>query len=95
MKFADDFVRVMNVFVDDEFMADFNEDEWTMQHIKMELESISINVESSVGKIMPMLRLALTGGRPGPQLVDVMYVIGPEKTRKRINSLLEKIKEIA
>ncbi|MEK6828534.1 MAG: glutamate--tRNA ligase [Nanoarchaeota archaeon] len=95
MKNVNDFVRVMNVFADDEFMADFNEDEWTIEHIKMELETISVNVSSSVGKIMPMLRLALTGGKPGPQLIDVMYVIGSKKTKNRINVLLSKIKETA
>lgn len=95
LKNIDDFVKVMNVFIDEDFMSGFDEDEWTIEHIKMELEFISKNVGSEIGKIMPMLRIALTGGKPGPQLADIMYIIGPEKSKIRINALLSKIKELA
>ncbi len=95
LKNVEDFVKVMNVFVDEEFMKEFDESEWTPAHIKMELENISKNIEISVGKVMPMLRLALTGGKPGPQLPDIMYIIGRAESKKRIDTLLSKIKELA
>ena len=44
---------------------------------------------------MPLLRVAITGGASGPQLPDVMYVIGPEETKTRISALLGKLKELA
>ena len=42
-----------------------------------------------------MLRVALTGGESGPQLPDVMYIIGPKETKRRIDYLLHVIKELA
>jgi len=95
MKNVDEFIRVMNVFVADDFMDDFDENEWTSKNIRYELEHISANMSIKVGKIMPMLRIALCGGASGPQLPDVMYVIGPEETKKRVDALLDKIKELA
>jgi glutamyl-tRNA synthetase len=95
LKNVDEFVKVMNIFVAEDFMSNFDEKEWTVEHIRMELESISINTGSTVGKIMPMLRLALTGGVPGPQLPEIMYIIGPRETKSRIDVLLNRIKELA
>lgn len=94
-KNVDEFIKVMNVFVAEDFMIDFDEKEWTIEHIRMELESITTNIGSTVGKIMPMLRIALTGGVPGPQLPEIMYIIGPRETKSRIDALLNKIKELA
>ena len=94
-KYVDEFVRVMNVFSDDDFRVDFEDKEWTPEHIRYELEHISAHMSIKMGKIMPMLRVALTGGASGPQLPDVMYVIGPKETKSRINTLLNKIKELA
>jgi glutamyl-tRNA synthetase len=95
MKNVEDFVRVMNVFAADDFMDDFEESEWIPKNIRYELEHISANMSIKVGKIMPMLRTALCGGASGPQLPDVMYVIGPKETKLRIDTLLNKIKELA
>lgn len=94
-KNIDEFIRVMSVFVDKDFMLNFDDIDWTPEHIRMELESISINLDTTVGKIMPMLRVALTGGESGPQLPDVMYIIGPKETKRRIDYLLHVIKELA
>jgi glutamyl-tRNA synthetase len=95
LKNVEDFVKVMSVFVADDFMSEFDDSDWTPEHIRMELESISTNVGPAIGKIMPMLRVALTGGKPGPQLPDIMYIIGPVETKNRINALLNKIRELA
>jgi len=93
-KNVDEFIRVMNVFSDD-CILDCDDKEWTPEHIKMELESISTNVDVKLGKVMPMLRLALTGGAPGPQLPDIMYILGHDESKRRIKHLLDKIKELA
>jgi len=68
--------------------------EWTSEEIKFLLNRKAEIFNMKVGKIMPLLRVALTGGEPGPQLPDVMYIIGPEETKKRITSLLDKLKEM-
>lgn len=90
MKNVDEFISVMSVFMSDDFSED-----WTSENIKLKLESISDSLELSVGKVMPMLRVALTGGKPGPQLPEVMYIIGLEESKSRISALLNKIKELA
>lgn len=95
LKNVDEFVKVMNIFVAEDFMINFDEKDWTIEYIRMKLESISTAIGSSVGKIMPMLRLALTGGVPGPQLPEIMYIIGPKETKNRIDVLLGKVKESA
>lgn len=90
LKNVDEFKSVMNVFLKNDLDSD-----WTMDGIKSNLDSSSAIFGLGVGKIMPMLRLALTGGKPGPQLVDIMYVIGVDETRKRIEALISKTVEIA
>lgn len=95
MKNIDEFVRVMTIFISDDFMHDFEESEWTSKNVRYELEQISANMDIKVGKVMPMLRLALCGGASGPQLPDVMYVIGRNETKSRIEALLDKIKQLA
>jgi len=93
-KNVDEFIKVMNIFVSEDFMIDFDEKDWTIEHIKMVLESISTNLGFEVGKIMPMLRVALTGGVSGPKLPEIMYVIGPIETKNRVDALIGKIKEL-
>ncbi|HSG31942.1 MAG TPA: glutamate--tRNA ligase family protein, partial [Thermodesulfobacteriota bacterium] len=93
IKNLEDFEKVMEIFVSEKFMLDFDDCDWTVEHIKEELESISINRGTTIGKIMPLLRVALTGGKSGPQLPDVMYILGAEETKTRVNSLLAKLKE--
>jgi glutamyl/glutaminyl-tRNA synthetase len=95
MKNVEEFIKVMNVFAADDFMSNFDEDDWTPKNIRYELEHISGNMSIGVGKIMPMLRVAICGGASGPQLPDVMYVIGSKETKARIEALLNKIKELA
>lgn len=92
LKNINEFERVMNVFTDDYVTVDVD---WTPEHIKHELEFISNNMGIKIGMIMPMLRLALSGGAPGPQLPDVMYIIGFNESKIRINALLDKIRELA
>jgi glutamyl-tRNA synthetase len=94
LKNVEDFTRVMGVFISEDFMCNFEEREWTSSHIKYEIEQISANMGIKVGKIMPMLREAICGGESGPQLQDVMYIIGREETKNRIKNLIKKIEEV-
>ena len=43
------------------------------------------------GKVMMPLRLALVGALQGPDVFDIMYMIGKNETVKRIDNLIEKI----
>ena len=43
----------------------------------------------SLGKIMPMLRLAITGKLAGPSMFDVLALIGPRKMNSRIIFAIE------
>lgn len=43
------------------------------------------------GKVMMPLRLALVGALQGPDVFDIMYMIGKNETVKRINNLIDKI----
>ena len=91
LKNVDEFMKVMETFDSSVFEGEFSEDDWTSEHLKSELEFISGNMGIKVGKVMPMLRVAITGGKSGPTLPEIMYVNGPKETRKRIKSLMEKI----
>ncbi len=45
------------------------------------------------GKYMPALRLAITGGGSGPDLMAIVHVMGPRHTSKRLRYSLEQLKE--
>lgn len=44
-----------------------------------------------VASIMPLFRMALTGSMAGPDLVEIMVLLGKGKTHKRITAFLEKV----
>jgi glutamyl-tRNA synthetase len=83
MKNVDEFVRVMSVLLDEEMKTEPKD--WTSDHIRYEIKFVSENMGIKMGKVMPMLRLAISGGESGPQIPDVMYLIGQEESRSRIN----------
>ena len=89
VKNLDEFEKVMNVFI-----TKVDEIDWSSDGIRNEIYSISEGLELKMGKVMPLLRVAISGGEPGPQLPDVIYLIGKDETRVRIKSLLGKLKEI-
>jgi glutamyl/glutaminyl-tRNA synthetase len=66
--------------------------EWKADSIKESLDLMCIACGYKIGKILPDLRLALTGGIPGPHLPEVMEILGMDESKKRINNLLEKVK---
>lgn len=63
-----------------------------------EVETLQNNVKGWItsndigfGKVMMPLRLALVGALQGPDVFDIMYMIGKNETVKRIDNLIEKI----
>lgn len=47
--------------------------------------------ETPFGKVMPALRLALTGQGGGPDLMEIISILGPQEVSKRIQLAIEKI----
>jgi glutamyl-tRNA synthetase len=45
-----------------------------------------------LGKVMPAVRLILTGATSGPDLMEIMEVLGKEEVLLRLKSGLEKLK---
>lgn len=57
---------------------------WDADQIKQLLQ------ETHIAGMMPLLRMALTGGLAGPNLIDIIALLGKEKTYARITAFLEK-----
>ncbi|MBI1768745.1 MAG: glutamate--tRNA ligase [Bacteroidetes bacterium] len=62
------------------------------ENAKSLLEKTSILTEIASGKIMQMLRVALTGGASGPDLMMTMEIIGKDESVSRISYALENFK---
>ena len=45
--------------------------------------------ELSFGAVMPPLRLALVGALSGPNIFDIMEVIGAPESQKRLKKIIE------
>lgn len=68
---------------------------WMADFIKHDIESFCEKFGFKIGKVLLDLRLALTGGIPGPDLPTTMEVLGKDESFKRIENLLEKTKKVA
>ena len=66
-------------------------------------EFISSNIEAcfhdyikssgiSFGKIMPIMRIAITGNLAGPSMFDSLELIGKEKMKQRVTFAIDKLK---
>lgn len=68
--------------------------EWEADKIKQLIHDICVELKVKMGKVMPSLRLAITGGVPGPDLMTTMFILGKEESIDRIkSSLVEKSNE--
>lgn len=63
---------------------------WQASTIKESLDLFCIACDCKLGKILPDLRLALTGGSPGPHLPETMEILGKDESFNRIKNLLKK-----
>lgn len=76
-----------NVMVDF-FTTTLDKTNWNAEEIKKVLEVLCENNGYKIGKILPDLRLALTGGIPGPDLPTTLEILGRDESFKRIGKLL-------
>jgi glutamyl/glutaminyl-tRNA synthetase len=63
----------------------------TIDSIKSGISQICLDLGIKMGKIMPDLRTALTGGVPGPDLMTVISILSPDDVRSRIGRMCKKI----
>lgn len=80
---TDDYKKVMSDFINKVDTFD-----WVADSIKQTISDICVSMGVKMGKVMPGLRLALTGGIPGPDLMTVLSILSKEEGLNRISSLL-------
>ncbi len=66
-------------------------DDFTAEHIQNSIKGWITSNEIGFGKVMMPLRLALVGALQGPDVFDIIYMIGKSETLKRIDHLIENI----
>lgn len=88
LKNHNEFHEVMSEFYDHSTRMD-----WTAESIKSVLTELCEKRGFKLGKVLPDLRLALTGGIPGPDLPTTMEILGLTETIDRIENLLYKTRE--
>ncbi len=69
-------------------------DNWKAEYINSTLETKCNEKGFKLGKVLPDLRMALTGGLPGPHLHEVMEILGYDESWNRILNLLKKTKKV-
>ena len=64
-----------------------------MRNIKAEvktlLDQVSAKLSIGVGKILQALRVSITGGGSGPDLMLTIEIIGPKEASSRISTALQ------
>lgn len=82
-KSSDDYKKVFS-----DFITKVDTINWKPEDIKHLISDICNQTGVKMGKIMPSLRLALTGGLAGPDLMTVLSILPKEEGLNRISSLL-------
>lgn len=72
----------------EEFVKKADSIDWTAEKIKQLIFDICAEKSIKMGKIMPLLRLSITGGIPGPDLVVCLFILGKEESIIRIKNSL-------
>ncbi|MEN8885550.1 MAG: glutamate--tRNA ligase [Winogradskyella sp.] len=63
--------------------------EFTVEALQTTIKSWITNSDIGFGKVMMPLRLALVGALQGPDVFDIMFMIGKTETKKRIEALIK------
>lgn len=71
-----------------EFVNKINSIDWSPDSIRQTIFDICTEKGVKMGKVMPSLRVALTGGIPGPDLMTTSYILGKDESINRISALL-------
>ncbi|WP_282042176.1 glutamate--tRNA ligase [Winogradskyella flava] len=66
-------------------------DEFTVENLQTNIKGWITSNEIGFGKVMMPLRLALVGALQGPDVFDIMFMIGQNETAKRIEALVKSI----
>ncbi|WCO01672.1 glutamate--tRNA ligase [Psychroserpens ponticola] len=65
-------------------------EDFTVENLQNTVKSWITSNEIGFGKVMMPLRLALVGALQGPDVFDIIYMIGKTETSKRIDNLISK-----
>jgi glutamyl-tRNA synthetase len=87
-KWNDDAVKVLNGFCEEIGKSN----EVTAAGAKSILEKVTTNLGIGTGKILQALRVSITGGASGPDLMMTMEIIGKEEVCSRIKYALATLK---
>ncbi|MGY0391241.1 glutamate--tRNA ligase [Bizionia sp. KMM 8389] len=63
-------------------------DDFTVENLQNNVKGWITSNEIGFGKVMMPLRLALVGALQGPDVFDIMYLIGKDETKRRIENLV-------
>ena len=80
---SDDYKRVFT-----EFVKKADTISWEVDSIKQLVFDICAELGVKMGKIMPSLRLSVTGGVPGPDLMTTAFILGRNETTERIKNTI-------
>jgi len=63
-------------------------DDYTVENLQTVIKGWITSKEIGFGKVMMPLRLALVGALQGPEVFDIMYLIGKDESVRRIENLI-------
>jgi glutamyl-tRNA synthetase len=66
-------------------------EDFTVESLQTDIKGWITSNEIGFGKVMQPLRLALVGALQGPDLFEIMFMIGKQETIKRIQKVIEMI----
>lgn len=75
-----------------EFATKLEETKFVSENLKAALHSFAESKGLGMGKVMMPLRLALVGELKGPDVPDIMELLGKEETTSRINNAINNFK---
>lgn len=93
LKNPKEFKEVMEAFID-LWDTRGSKMEFKADQIMFDLEEFCKVLGFKIGKIMPDLRLALTGGIPGPHLDETMEILGFSESKNRIKALILQMEKV-
>jgi len=83
---------VENVTILGQFAAELNkEDVLTADIARGTLERVIELHNTGMGKVMQPLRMVLTGQAGGPDLMQIMEILGPKESSMRINNAIDRL----
>lgn len=88
-KWSEDAVNVLGLYAE----AIQSVDDFNAETAKSTLVQVVEEQGVGLGKVMPALRVAITGAGGGPDLMEIMEVLGKEEITQRIHVALDTLKD--